>query len=109
MKKIKINPLKEKIFNADANSMYNNIDTNHALQVFKPFFIHHPLYHNIWSTATIILEALEILMRNDLSKFGYTYWCQTDGTDMGAPQHLPMLPSTMPSMNFTYWDNVVDT
>ena len=52
MKKIKINPLKEKIFNADANSMYTNIDTNHALQVFKPFFIHHPLCHDIRSTAT---------------------------------------------------------
>ena len=33
----------------------------------------------------MILEALEILMRHNLFKFGDTYWRQIDGTAMGAP------------------------
>jgi hypothetical protein len=53
--------------------MYTNIDTNHALQVFKTFFIHHPLCHDIRPNALMILEALEILMRNNLFKFGDTF------------------------------------
>jgi hypothetical protein len=85
LKKIKVNPSKDKLFTADANSMYTNIDTNHALQVFKTFFIHHPLCIDIRPTALMILEALEILMRNNLFKFGDTFWRQTDGTAMGAP------------------------
>ena len=32
----------------------------------------------------MILEALEILIRHNLFKFGDTYWHQTDGTAMGA-------------------------
>ena len=31
------------------------------------------------------LKALEILMRNNLFKFGDALWGQTDGTTMGAP------------------------
>jgi hypothetical protein len=85
LKKIKINPLRDKIFTADANSMYTNIDTNHALQVFTTFFLEHELCRDIRPTATMILEALEILMRNNLFKFGDTFWRQTDGTAMGAP------------------------
>jgi hypothetical protein len=85
MKKIKINPLRDKIFTADANSMYTNIDTNHALQVFTTFFLEHELCRDIRPTATMILEALEILMRNNLFKFGDTLWGQRDGTAMGAP------------------------
>jgi hypothetical protein len=82
---LKINPLSDKIFTADANSMYTNIDTNHALQVFTIFFTQHELCRDIRPTATMILEALEILMRNNLFKFGDTFWRQTDGTAMGAP------------------------
>jgi hypothetical protein len=85
MKKPKIIPLRDKIFIADANSMYTNIDTNHALQVFTIFFTHHELCQDIRPNAPMILEALEMLMRIFFFKFGNTYWRQTNGTAMGAP------------------------
>ena len=33
----------------------------------------------------MLLEALELLMRNNLFQFGDTFWKQLDGTAMGAP------------------------
>ena len=65
--------------------MYTNIDTDHALLVLGNFFRNHQLCRPIWGTADTILEALELLMRNNLFQFGDTYWKQTDGTAMGAP------------------------
>ena len=65
--------------------MYTNIDTDHALRVFRKFFKEDPLCAEIRTDADMILEALEILMRHNLFKFGDTYWRQIDGTAMGAP------------------------
>jgi hypothetical protein len=35
--------------------------------------------------AEAIICALEIVMRNNLFKFGDTYWLQITGTAMGTP------------------------
>ena len=85
LKEIRINPSRDKLFTADANSMYTNIDTNHALEVFREFFKKHELCRPIWHRADMILEALEIPMRHNIFKFGDTFWRQEDGTAMGAP------------------------
>ena len=85
IKKIWINPSRDSLFTADATAMYTNIDTSHALQVFAIFFRTHDLCRPIRGRVDMILEALDLLMRNNLFQFGDTYWSQIDGTAMGAP------------------------
>jgi hypothetical protein len=71
-------------FTADAVSMYTNIDTDHALQVISAFLRTHPLCQNIYNIESVN-RGLAILMRNNLFKFGNTYWLQLEGTAMGTP------------------------
>lgn len=71
-------------FTADAVSMGTNIDTDHALSVVSEFLRTHPLCQNICNFNSIN-RGLEILMRNNLFKFGNTCWLQLEGTAMGAP------------------------
>ena len=54
--------------------MYTNIDTDHALEIFKIFFKTHNLCLPIQERANMILEALELLMWNNLFQIGDTYW-----------------------------------
>ena len=72
------------LFTADANSMHTNIDTAHALAVLGTFFTSHDLCLPIRAEADMILEALELLVMNNLFKFGDTCWKQIDGTAVGA-------------------------
>jgi hypothetical protein len=63
--------------------MYTNIDTDHALQKITHFMRTSPHCHN-YPTGAIIC-GLEILMRNNVFKFGDTFWIQEQGTTMGTP------------------------
>jgi hypothetical protein len=72
-----------RIFTCDATSMYTNIDTNHALSTIASFLRTSPLCHGL--AAEPLIEALEIIMRNSIFKFGDTTWEQLEGTSMGAP------------------------
>ena len=71
-------------FTADAVSMYTNIDTDHTLSVIAQFLRTHPICQSIYNIDSIN-RGLEILMRNNLFKFGNTYWLQLEGTAMGTP------------------------
>lgn len=75
-----------KLFTCDANAMYNNIDTDHAIEVITwwlrdlddrnllpPFF---PL--------DAVLEAMVIIMKNNIFEFGDCYFLQLLGTAMGT-------------------------
>jgi len=75
-------PMNAKVFTLDAQSMYTNIDTTHALEVFKTFFtdIKLDVKH-----AKLLLDATELVMRNNIFAFGDTYWLQLTGTAMGTP------------------------
>jgi hypothetical protein len=73
-----------RLFTADAVSMYTNIDTEHALSTIAKFLrSSSPLCADIPVEPTI--RALEIIMRNNLFRFGDTYWLQETGTAMGTP------------------------
>jgi hypothetical protein len=72
-----------RFFTADAVSMYTNIDTNHALEVISQYLRHSPQCLDI--DPEPIICALEIIMRNNLFKFGDTHWLQITGTAMGTP------------------------
>jgi hypothetical protein len=71
-------------FTADAISMYTNIDTDHALAEISKFLRTSPLCHGI-TTIEATIRGLEILMRNNIFKFGDTSWQQLTGTAMGTP------------------------
>jgi hypothetical protein len=83
LKAINYNPSNVLFFSCDAVSMYNNIDTAHALEVLHPFLRTLPLCAGCQTDA--ITVALEIIMRQSIFKFGDTFLRQKSGTAMGTP------------------------
>ena len=83
-------PARDRLFVADANSMYTNIDTTHALAQFRTFF-ETSTFVTIGERkmAPAILEALDILMRNNIIQFDDLFFQQKTGTAMGAPPAPP--------------------
>lgn len=78
-----IDQSRARFFTVDAVSMYTNIDTDHALDFISNFLRYSAQCRDI--DADPIIRALEIIMRNNLFKFGDTYWLQITGTAMGTP------------------------
>ena len=71
------------LFTTDANAMYTNIDPDHAiseLQKWLPTLPGSNPYH-----TTHLLEALNLVMKNNLFQFANTYWKQISGVAMGTP------------------------
>jgi hypothetical protein len=83
LEQLAFEPARVSLFTCDAVSMYTNIDTDHALQKIAHFLRTSPLCRDCPSGA--IICGLEILMRNNLFKFGDTFWIQKEGTAMGTP------------------------
>jgi hypothetical protein len=79
------NPETDRLFTADANSMYTNIDTTHAINQLRMFFKTSDYCTTIQREADCIIDALELLMKYNIIKFDDTYWLQLQGTAMGAP------------------------
>ena len=81
---IKIPP-NARLVTFDAISMYSNIDLNHARTVMK-----HWLESYVPENTTdalphdTILEALDLVMRNNIVQFGDSYFLQLVGTAMGT-------------------------
>ena len=71
-----------RLFTADTVSMYTNIDTNKALALICPFLRENKRLFGYYN-ATTLIRAIEIVMRNNIVKFGDTYAKQIKGTDMG--------------------------
>ena len=78
------------LFTADAQSMYTNIDTDHALQVIGEWLDElqssGKLADNGLSTFPVeaIKEALALVMKNNIFEFGDMYFQQLTGTAMGT-------------------------
>jgi hypothetical protein len=72
-----------RIFTCDATSMYTNIDTDHALSTIAFYLRTSRICRGL--AVEPIIQALEIIMRNSIFKFGDTAWEQLEGTSMGAP------------------------
>ena len=79
-------PSNARIFTADANSMYTNIDTDHAIEVITAWLT------NLSNTRQLpygyplpaVLEAMELVMRNNIFEWGNLYFLQLLGTAMGT-------------------------
>jgi hypothetical protein len=66
-------PPHARIFTCDARSMYTNIDTTHALANLATTLPPH------------VLEALKIIMNNNVFQFSDRFYHQQNGTAMGQP------------------------
>ena len=81
-------PKRGKLFTADAVSMYTNIDTKRAINVIALYLKQNEALFPDVPTAAVI-EALEIVMNNNVFRFGDTTWHQLKGTAMGTPPAPP--------------------
>ena len=74
-----------KTFTMDAQAMYTNINTEHALQVIEEFLYTSPLMDNLDVNKEAILDGLRILMHHNVFRLEDTFFVQMDGTAMGTP------------------------
>ena len=74
------------LFTCDANSMYNNIDTNHAIEVITwwldELFLKGKLPKGFPLEAVKV--AMETIMRNNVFEWGDLFFLQKLGTAMGT-------------------------
>jgi hypothetical protein len=79
-------PPNAKLFTTDANAMYNNIDTNHAISVISTWldelYSLRELPRNFPLEA--VKEAMRLVMRNNLFEWGDLCFLQLLGTAMGT-------------------------
>jgi len=68
--------------------MFTNIETNAALSVICPYLRKMEKEFDHYN-ATILIQALEIVMRNNINRFGNIYRKQIKGTAMGKPPAPP--------------------
>lgn len=79
-------PSNARIFTADANSMYTNIDTDHAIEVITAWLTNLSNTHQLpyGYPLPAVLEAMELVMRNNIFEWGDLYFLQLLGTAMGT-------------------------
>jgi len=79
------------MFTINATFMYTNIDTTHTLEVLEGFFRTSTLASGI--DADVCLDAIWIIMHDNIFRFGASIWVQKNGTAIGTPLPLCMLNS----------------
>lgn len=73
-----------KLITSDANSMYTNINTEHAISIIKKWMIlHHDDIPNDFPTE-LVIAGIEQLMKYNVFSFGNRYFLQRNGTAMGT-------------------------
>ena len=73
-----------KVFTADANSMYTNIDTEHAIRVISAWLDSLSDQLPLDFPVNAVKEAMKIVMRNNIFEWGDIYFRQLLGTAMGT-------------------------
>ena len=71
------------LFTADAVSMYTNIDTFYAITSIRNFLQTNNEYNDYPLQA--ILDAIDLIMNNNVFQFGDVFFHQKTGTAMGTP------------------------
>ena len=74
------------LFTTDANAMYNNISTEHAIEVITWWLddLAEKLLLPDGFPLEAVLYAMKIIMRNNIFEFGDCYFLQLLGTAMGT-------------------------
>ena len=75
----------DKIFTADAVSMYTNIDPDEGLPTIRNYLLKFKNEVDRDLPINYIMKLLEFVMRNCVFQFGNTFWVQKIGTAMGTP------------------------
>ena len=75
-------PPNARLFTADANSMYTNIDTDHAISVIGLWLDNVDLPDGFPLGA--VKEAMVLVMKNNIFEWGDMYFLQLLGTAMGT-------------------------
>jgi hypothetical protein len=81
-------PSNARIFTADAVSMYTNISTSKAITAIAQY-LHTRSSKFPGIPLEALIEALKLVMENNLFSFGDTHFHQIDGTAMGTPPAPP--------------------
>ena len=84
---LKTLPSNALLFICDATSMYTKIKTGPAIHHIGQFALENKEHLNV--TPAVLMDALRLLMTNNVFQFGDTYWLQKFGTEMGAPPAPP--------------------
>ena len=86
LKKLGPLPPGAKLFTADAKSMYTNIHFEHAHSEISDWFRRMEYYNKLPPNFPVeaVLEALKIVMNNNLFEWGNMYLLQKRGTAMGT-------------------------
>ena len=77
-------PASARLFSIDAIGMYSNIDTDHGITVARNFFEKFADRLPEDCPTAFVLDALELIMRNNIFQFGDTNWLQLIGCAMGT-------------------------
>ena len=74
-----------RLFTIDAVSMHTNIDTNHLIDVLEKFFELFKDELPDGFPTKLVIEAVSLVMRNNLFEFGDCIFKQLVGSAMGTP------------------------
>jgi len=77
------------LFTANVKSMYTNIRTEPALHHISQLIQTEAGQSSHHFNSYALIEAMEIVFRNNIVQFGDTYWCQTSGTGVGISPTPP--------------------
>jgi hypothetical protein len=79
-------PPNARLFTTDANAMYNNIDTDHAIEVITWWFHDLASRNELPSSFPLdaVLEAMTVIMKNNIFEWGDLCFLQLLGTAMGT-------------------------
>ena len=67
--------------------MYTNIKTGPALHRIGQFALENNKHLTV--PPAVLMDALRLLITNNVFQFGDMYWLQKVGTSMGAPPATP--------------------
>eukprot|EP00956_Cyclotella_meneghiniana_P030319 scaffold75832_cov39-Cyclotella_meneghiniana.AAC.5 len=76
-------------FTSDAKSMYTNIKTNPALASLSKYIQEKVRGKSDELEKSALIEGLNLVLRNNIFRFGDTYWRQISETAMGTPPAPP--------------------
>ena len=67
--------------------MYTNVQTGLSINLIRRFALENEKHLAV--PPLVLMDALRLLMVNNVFQFGDTYWLQKVGTAMGAPPAPP--------------------
>jgi len=88
------------LFSVDTKSMYTNIDTNTGISYISSFIKANQADISPNFPTNLFLEVLQLVMENNIFKFGNTTWLQLSGTAMGTP-----CPCAYATITFGHYEN----